>query len=266
KMPNRLALFRVVLGAIPLGLLFAAYNYAVFQTPMPVGYNYSTNWQTEHQTGFLSLTMPTLDRLYGLTFSPIRGMFLLSPVLLLAFPGWVMMWRERHDQRGVVLVSILVTAGFFLYNAASVMWWGGFTVGPRYLIPMLPFMMLPIIFVFNRLLQRVPGQLLTGFLIAASLLHVGLLTISGQGWPPVSGFPFTIDQMNATFPVFDHSLPLLLNGDVSRNYGGLLLDLNGLSGLIPLLVAAIAIWIIVPRLVARRDQPAQPIQSVRLNA
>lgn len=264
RMPNRIALYRVVLAAVPLGLLFAAYNFAAFQSPLPAGYEYSTNWQTEHQTGFLSLTFPTIERLYGLTFSPIRGIFLLSPWLLLAVPGFVWMWQKFKDQRGAALVMALVTIGFFGYNGSSVMWWGGFTVGPRYLIPMLPFMAVLTAPAFNWLFERIWGRIFTLLLIALSIFHVGALTIAGQGWPEVDGFPFTIEQMNATFPLTDHALPLLANGDVARNYGGILLNLPGLTSLIPLLIAVSLLLLIVLRLLTRLEKPSNPtLQQAR---
>jgi 4-amino-4-deoxy-L-arabinose transferase-like glycosyltransferase len=262
KMPNRIALYRVVLGAIPLGLLFAAYNYAVFQTPLPVGYTYSTNWQSEHQTGFLSLTVPTIERLYGLTFSPIRGIFLLSPMLLLAFPGLYRMWQQHKDQRGTVVAISLVVASTFLYSAASVMWWGGHTVGPRYIIPMLPFLSLPIVFAFDALFTRVWGQILAGFLIGVSLLHVWGLSIAGQAWPEMVYSPMTFEQMNASLPLLDHALPLLAQGNIARNYGGIVLNLDGFAGLIPLILGVIAIWLIVPRLFTRRPHTTSTTQPL----
>ncbi len=248
-MPDRLALYRVVLGALPLGLIFAAYNYAAFNTPLPVGYEYSTLWQTEHQTGFLSLTAPSLERLYGLTFSPVRGIFLISPFLLLAFPGFVQMWRQA-DRRDITLVIALICAGFLLYNASSVMWWGGFTIGPRYLVPMLPFLVLPIIFPLNRLLERRWGQALVVLLVAISLFSVWTMTLGGQAWPPVDEWPMTFAQMNAHSPLFDYSLPLVARGDIARNYG-ILFGLRGFASLIPLLVALVAILLIVPRGLSR---------------
>ncbi|HEX2908462.1 MAG TPA: hypothetical protein VHO69_16440 [Phototrophicaceae bacterium] len=261
KMPNRLALYRVVLAAVPLGLIFAAYNYAVFRTPLPVGYEYSTNWQNEHQTGFMSLTTPSLERLYGLTFSPVRGIFLISPFLLLAVPGFFTLWREQKDQRGAAIVIDLVVIGFFTYNAASSMWWGGFTVGPRYLIPMLPFLTLPIIFTLNHWLQRLWGKLLVGLLIVVSLANVWIMTIAGQGWPPVDEWPLTFAQMNATSPLVDYSLPLFLKGEIARNYG-IILGLRGFASLLPLLIAVGLIVIVVPRLVSRRQQPQPQLKPV----
>lgn len=260
----RWALWRMILAGIPLGLLFAAYNFAVFETPMPVGYNYSINWQEEHETGFMSLTQPTLERYYGLTFSPVRGMFLLSPFLLLVFPGLYWMWRQRKDQRDVLLVIALCVFALFTFNASSIMWWGGHTVGPRYLVPMLPFMVMPVIFAFNRLLPLLWGRLLTIILVAASIFAVGALTIAGQSWPPIDFFPFTVEQMNSTFPLADYALPLLMEGNVARNYGGILLDLPGIASLIPLLIALIVIGLGVPWLLERRSKPrtdARPLEQ-----
>lgn len=265
QMPNRLALYRVVLGAIPLGLIFMAYNYAAFGSVLPVGYQYSTNWQGEHQTGFLSLTGPSLEsfvRLYGLTISPIRGIFLMSPILLLAIPGFVMMWRQQKTLRGVLSVLLLVVAFFFFYNSSSVMWWGGFTVGPRYLVPMLPFMVLPIIFVLNVLLERLWGRALVAVLVAISIFSVGAMTIAGQQWPPVDTWPQTIELMNQTSTLFDYSLPLLAEGDVARNYG-LVIGLRGLLSLLPLAVVLAVIGAGVPLLMRRRSGalPTAPMKT-----
>ncbi len=258
RMPNRLALWRMILAGIPLGLLFAAYNFAIFETPLPVGYNYSINWQTEHETGFLSLTTPSLVRYYGLMFSPVRGIFILSPVLLLFFPGIVMLWQQRKDQRGVAILLALVFATFFSYNASSVMWWGGFTVGPRYLVPLLPFMMLPASFALDWLFNRRWGRILGGFMIAVGIFSVGALSIAGQQWPPIELFPFTFAEMNSTFPLMDYALPLLAQGDVARNYGGILLNLPGLASLLPLLIAVLGILLVVPRILSHNSPRRRP--------
>ena len=128
-----------------------------------------------------------------------------------------------------------VIAGFFFYNSASEMWWGGFTVGPRYLVPMLPFVTIPIIFAFNRLFVHLGGRLVGALLVLASIFSVAIMTIGGQGWPPVNEWPLTINQMNASFPLVDYSLPLVIEGNVARNYG-MFVGLKGLFSLIPLLV------------------------------
>lgn len=239
-MPNRWALYRVVLGAIPLGLVFAAYNYAIFQTPMPVGYNYSTLWQNVHDQGFLSLTVPNLGTFINLMFSPFRGLLFLSPVLALAVPGFVLMWR-RHSQRSVTLMLLGVIAYFLLFNSSSVMWWGGNTVGPRYLVPMLPFLALPIIFVLNEWLSNRAGLILVAILAGLSFLNVWAQTIGGQAFPPEA----------FRNPLFEYTLPNIANGNIARNYATII-GLRGLLSLIPLAAVIGAIYLLLPRWLSRR--------------
>ncbi len=255
---DRAALYRVVLAGIPLVVIFMAYNYLAFGSVLPVGYQYSTNWQGEHQTGFLSLQLPNADslvRLYGLTFSPVRGIFIMSPFLLLAIPGFVMMWRALPERHSAVIAMLLVIGGFFFYNASSVMWWGGFTVGPRYLVPMLPFLTLPAVFALNRLMETLWGRMLTAVLVGVSVFSVGAMTIGGQLWPPVEVWPTTFGLMNSYSTLFDHSLPLLAQGNVARNLG-ILIGLPGLTSLIPLFIAVIALGLALPRLIGRGHSAA----------
>jgi hypothetical protein len=247
KMPNRLALYRVILAAIPLGLLFAAYNYAIFQTPMPVGYEYSTAWQDVHSVGFLSLTIPNPATLFGLTFSPFRGIFVLSPALLLCIPGVFILWRSARPYRSGLIAALLVVVFFFVYNSSSAMWWGGFTIGPRYLIPMLPFAALFMIGAVDRYAPTLTGRVGIGLLAALSVANVWIQTISGQSFPPVT----SPDMMNN--PLFSYSLPLFQQGNIARNYG-IIAGLPGLLSLIPLIVALALISWIVPRWLERREQ------------
>jgi len=249
KMRNRLALYRVVLGAIPLGLIFAAYNFAIFHTPLPVGYKYSTNWQNVHDQGFLSITSPNPQTLVELTVGAFRGIFFIAPVLLLAIPGLILMWRKRGDQRSLTLLLGLIAAGFLLYNSSSVMWWGGFAVGPRYLVPMLPFLALPIIFALDWLLPSMPARFVVMVLLALSLFNVWTQAIAGQSFPPTD-----INGVEIRNPLVEYSLPLLAQANIARNYGNVILGLPGLFSLIPLLVAVVALYLLVPRWIDRRTR------------
>jgi hypothetical protein len=161
------------------------------------------------------------------------------------------MFRKQPQQRGLLAVILLSCGFIFMYNASSVMWWGGFTIGPRYLIPMLPFMVLPIAFVLNVLLPRLWGKILVGGLVAASILSVGAMHIAGQGWPPVEEWPQTFAQMNAHSILLDHALPLLQSEDIARNYGTII-GLGGFTSLLPLLLTIALIGLLVPRLVLWR--------------
>ena len=95
-MPDKRLVILPVLGAMSMLALMIAYNLTVFKSFLPTGYFYSTNWQQEHQTGFLSLTRPMWDAFWGITFSPHRGLFFFSPFLLLAWPGFYRLWQQKR--------------------------------------------------------------------------------------------------------------------------------------------------------------------------
>ena len=83
-----------ILGGVPLALLLFAYNSAAFGSPLRFSYFYEANtWAQVHQQGFLGLGVPNPNTLITVLFGP-RGLFTLSPVLLLALYGFVVMLRQ----------------------------------------------------------------------------------------------------------------------------------------------------------------------------
>ncbi len=82
-------------GGIPPLIVLAVYNYAIFGSPLPVGYWYSPNYTELHHTGLISLTYPHWDWLVGVAVSRYRGLFFVSPFLLLSLPGFYFFFRDR---------------------------------------------------------------------------------------------------------------------------------------------------------------------------
>jgi len=212
---------------IAVGLM--TYNNAVFGAPLTLGYSYSELWIVQHHTGFMSLTLPHWEAIWGITFSPFRGLFVLSPWLLLAVPGFVLWWRsgEHRPELWVALSSVLA---MFLFNSSSIMWWGGFAVGPRYLLPMLPFMTLPVIFAFRKWGNKMCVRALSGALFAWSLIATWGLTLAGQAYPP--------DMLRN--PLVEYAWPNWCAGDIARNLG-MLVQLSDLVSLLPLLIGVAAL-------------------------
>jgi hypothetical protein len=236
-------LIRLAVGATPPLLMLAAYDYAAFGTLLPVGYGHSSLWADVHNVGFLSLTYPRPDALWGITFGAHRGLFFLSPFLLFAIPGYVWLWRER-ERRAEFWVFLLAPISFLLFNASSAMWQGGFAVGPRYLVPSLPFLAMAAGLGVTRAWSRSLLRPIVGLAAAWSLFAVAAETIAGQSFPDYT-----------PNPLFDLSLPRLAEGDIARNVG-MAFGLAGFASLAPLiLLLAIALW-----LVARSEK--MPLQTV----
>jgi 4-amino-4-deoxy-L-arabinose transferase-like glycosyltransferase len=273
EMPNRWALYRVVVGALPFILILAAYHYAIFHTPLPVGYNYSIWGSTVHNQGLLGFVPPTPQSLYGVTFSTFRGLFWISPILLLAFPGLHFMWKDHQDQRSLVVLLATCITVYIIANASYLVWWGGWSVGTRFIVPLIPFLCLPIIFVFNRWLDKPIGRIVIAALSVASFLNVWIQSLAGSDFPPdiATGAPADITVFTAptwtleeaaknnflSNPLFDYSIPRLLKGEISPNIGDLL-HLPPLVNILVLVGIVAIIYIGVPRYLNRREIATQP--------
>jgi hypothetical protein len=78
-------------------------------------------------------------RVLALTISPGKGLLFYSPALVLALIGARGFFRtQRNLALGIFGFAIMYTLGVSLYPV----WWGGLNWGPRYLIPLLPVVML----------------------------------------------------------------------------------------------------------------------------
>lgn len=237
------------LGALPPLLTLAAVNWIAFGTPRPVGYEHSALWQEQHDTGFLSITYPHWDAIWGITFSPFRGLFFFAPVLLLAVVGTRWVLRSRQ-QRTVGIVALTAFVAMFLFVSSSVMWWGGFAVGPRYLLPAVPLLAFPlgalIADLNSRALRpRLAGLGGIGMLMGVSMGLVMATTFSRQNYPP--------DSTRATLA--DYVVPAVREGDIARNVA-MVLNLDGLLSLVPLLALLLVGVGLIGQQLARRQAVA----------
>lgn len=238
RLRDPLRIVWILAGGLPPLALLMSYSCAIYGTVLPVSYLYAPHFHKVHHTGLMGITYPRLDALYGITFSPYRGLFFLSPFLLLAIPGFYYFLRER-GYRSEALTALAVVLSFFWYNASLFGWADGWAVGPRYLVPMLPFMAFPIIFFLkDRLRRQVPDkkvrwkEILFLSLVAGSFLLVWAETVGGESFPPVYSY----------HPLTDFALPNYLQGQLARNLG-MVIGLPAWFSLLPLLVLlGVGIW------------------------
>jgi len=251
---------RVGLVAVPaglMGLVLMVYNQTVFGGPFNLGYEYSELWAGQHQTGFMSLTLPHLDAVWGITFSPFRGLFFLSPILLLSIPGFWLWWRSpfrggrTQRYRAEFWVALLIVAVMFLFNTSSSMWWGGFAIGPRYFLPALPYLALALGFAAQQWARRTWFKITAGILMLWSLIANVGLSIAGQAFP----------SDTIVNPLFDYALPNWAAGNIARNLGTVL-GLKGLTSLMPLLIfigLALVVWVVFSwQRISRTAEPGYP--------
>jgi len=167
--------------------------------------------------------------------------------MLLAIPGFYYFGRARAN-RPEFLVCLWSTVSFFLFNGSSVMWEGGYAVGPRYILPMLPFMALAMVFFAEKWGQHIWAKVTLTFLTLWSVLCVWAETIGGQSFP----------DWNRN-PLFTYSLPRLLQGNIARNWGTIA-GLPGWASMLPLaVILGILLWQIRVALTTRQS----PVETAR---
>jgi hypothetical protein len=127
---------------VAAGALLMLYNFVRFGNPFDAGYHFDAG------EGF---TNPLSSGLWGLIFSPYRGVFWHTPLFiasLAAFAPFVR--RHRSESVLIALLSVVLVVTYSLWW----MWWGGFAWGPRFLVPLTPLWVLPLAPVIEALIGQ----------------------------------------------------------------------------------------------------------------
>lgn len=122
-------------GVVPVALLLA-YHGAVFGSIFSFPYDYSV-WETPKTGWFMGIGVPDLQALRNILIGEYRGLFYTTPWLVAAVPGGIALARRHGREAAVCVWSVLV---FLWLNTSIPPWHGGWAAGPRYLVPMLPFL------------------------------------------------------------------------------------------------------------------------------
>jgi hypothetical protein len=196
--------------------------------------------------------------LAALVIAPGRSLFVYSPALLLALPGA----RElvRRVPAAAWCAFAIVATRLVLVGLRSD-WWGGWAIGPRFLVPVIPFALLPLASVLERAAtwSRAGKSALAAALVACGALELHLSLHSIFEWMQ---HLTTIGTPRLGYLVRSHWLPgaspivgfTTLPVD-TLSKGALLLSRHGHPGLWHIFLAigvigAVALVVLVRRLLA----------------
>jgi hypothetical protein len=174
-----------VLGGIPFGVALATYNWLVFGSPTVLSYQLSAfSGVAEAPRGVSSIFSSfSPDRLVEVFLAP-RGFLVATPLVVLGLVGVVIMIRRRETRiEGVFTVVVFVA-----FLMLPVMWsnpWGGDSPGARYMLPALPFLVVPTALVWRRI--ALISLLATG----VGVLTMGLATFTNPLVPREIGYGLT---------------------------------------------------------------------------
>ena len=144
--PDRGRLFnRLAIGGLPPFLFGLWAHHESWGAFYKTGYSFLENkaYVQVHDSGFFGVTAPKLDAFLGALFSPGTGLFFYSPILLL---GLIILIarivkppeRESALGRNVALIALVGFILEILFISGHSGWRGGWTLGPRYIIPVVP--------------------------------------------------------------------------------------------------------------------------------
>jgi hypothetical protein len=85
----------------------------------------------------MGIGRPDLHALRNILFGEYRGLLYATPWLAAAVPGTVLLAHRHRRETSVCVVAVVA---FLWLNASIPPWHGGWAAGPRYLVPMLPFL------------------------------------------------------------------------------------------------------------------------------
>jgi hypothetical protein len=175
-----------LLGVLPL----AIYNQLAFGSISHFSYADAISIQGKsghavlglNDGGFFGVTDPRLSSTFDLLFSA-KGLFVLSPVLMLAFYGLYLMWRDNRRAEAGLIGAIFLA--YVAYNSGYWLPFGGGSPGPRFLVPVIPFLGLALAPAFKRLPATAMALTLPSVLVMATA--TATLPMIGNGdvgiWP-----------------------------------------------------------------------------------
>ena len=129
-------------GVVVPVLFFLLYNFIILGNPFDSPNFHLGEYFDFEKEGIAGMSYPRLERAIGVLFGNSRGLFIFAPITLLGLAG---IWVGLHSrqQRAIAAFCALVFAAGLIYNAAFCCW-DTASFGPKYFVPVLPFLILPL--------------------------------------------------------------------------------------------------------------------------
>jgi 4-amino-4-deoxy-L-arabinose transferase-like glycosyltransferase len=163
-----------IAGLAPL----LAYNAWAFGSPFHISYENTVGFGTSRTLFFSG---PSFRRLVEVLFAP-TGILRTTPVLGLAVVGIVLLYRR--GRRFEALAVTAVALAFLALESCYTFAFGGAAPGPRYVIPMLPFLALPLAVAGRRmpLTTLVLAGVSAVEMVAATITHPASYSQTSADW------------------------------------------------------------------------------------
>ncbi|NOY93042.1 MAG: hypothetical protein GXP55_17800 [Deltaproteobacteria bacterium] len=231
----RLRILGFVLGALVPVLAVMHFQSHAFGNPLTPGHHFVENaaFRAGHAVGFYGAQTFHFMGALRLLFDERLGLFATSPLLILGLPGVWLLLRRRDTRAGALC---LFGASLLLYIFICFMniWHAGWSIGPRYLVALIPFLAWASLVTLTALHRRRP-------LLASALALGGLAACMLSAGIPSAYYPHLPDEFD--WPLTQLFSVLIAHDYAPTNAGGLLGVFGSLSMLpVALLLLGALLW------------------------
>ncbi len=200
---NKKIIYFLIGSVIPVALILI-YHFIIFENPFETPEHLRANLPTTEylEKGVGGFNYPHLEKLFLYSFSPKRGLFFYNPIFLLCLYGLYLGYKKNKYE---ILTILTISMATFLFYSSSVWpWWWDGSFGPRYLLVIFPYLILPLNFVLEQS-KKILISLFAFISFCISLL--GAMFDRTAFWT----YPFDVSN-----PVFNTYIPLFLEKGFSN--------------------------------------------------
>ena len=186
------------LGVLPFVISFLVYNFLITGSIFKTAYAYQVYYDLENG-GF---SFPNISVLFEMIFLPRKGVFFYTLILLCFLP--LLRMVRRDEFRNLLLnYAFLPVIVYFIVLSGFKEWGGGWTYGPRYLMPALGILIyscMPFVNLKGRM------KFLFAFAMAIGIIHAFSAKLTIQ---------YSIPS-DIKFPFIQNILPNVLHGNYNN--------------------------------------------------
>ena len=191
------------------------YNFLRFQNMFENGYDCAWTIANGQNIQFWSLCHAPMN-LFGLMISPAKGLLIFSPTVLIGFFYFKKFFQLNRKMALATIVLVLTYLGVFAMNFA---WHGSiWSFGPRYILPVVPFLYLPLIHIkLNRFFLGIFILVFLGQILLMSVNYKRSLLVKYNKNGPIIEAQYIYDFNNipylSQFRQLQVILPMNTNDD-----------------------------------------------------
>lgn len=242
-------------GALGPSIATAIYHQICWGSPFrtSVGFLANPAFHANHNKGLFGIVGMTRESMFGTLISPTQGLMFFSPIAALAIIASIAACIQSKYKRIAVLSGGIILL-MIIYTGSLINWDGGWTVGPRYMTVIVPFLFFSLGLAWR---ASSPGAKSAFLPIGAGLAVVSVLVMTLTSVL----FPHLIPEPRN--PFFEIILPLWRDAFTPHSLGRALFGLEGRAAQLPFVIVLGAlvlylVWVGSGRFLVAREGNRRP--------